>query len=153
MFRAVKPLSLTFLAVQALLNEPPDLLRGKAVLKGEKSPYSGRPVCLQFTLLAPASGADMKKIGRWSFCDENGGFCVTGCPEEIPRVASTVSSMTWGSRECCPRTLPGCCVRLGGSPFMSVGSSPVSHGRAISGRSSLSSVSSVVTPFVYARLC
>jgi hypothetical protein len=35
-FRAVKHLNLTFLAVQALLKEPPDLLQEKAVLKGEK---------------------------------------------------------------------------------------------------------------------
>lgn len=36
MFRAVKRLNLTFLPVQALLKEPPDLLQEKAVLKGEK---------------------------------------------------------------------------------------------------------------------
>lgn len=46
MFRAVKPLNLTFLAVQALLNEPPDLLRGKAVLKVQ--PFQGlRQSCVK----------------------------------------------------------------------------------------------------------
>jgi hypothetical protein len=53
-FRAVKHLNLTFLAVQALLKEPPDLLQGKAVLKGEKNLVLSEK--LQALVLDPTSG-------------------------------------------------------------------------------------------------
>lgn len=154
MFRAVKPLNLTFLAVQALLNEPPDLLRGKAVLKGEKRVLLWKARFSPVYSLGPSfwgGHEDRRKVELLCYWLSRGhsSCCKCGLWHDVGKLRALPQN---SSRVLCPswrKPLHVCRVEL----WVMAEQSPAAAFSLRSSVAASSSISTVITPFIYARLC